>query len=101
MKILGFEKPFGVKAKGFSEWRTVKVKLETLNDGSIYGHNVGTTFKSSYTQDELNEHKRIQQDEKPLEDNDIVLIDGKQYQAEVFSADHSDCVNFNLIDIPC
>ena len=43
-------------------------------------------------------NRELETDEKPLEDNDIVLIDGKQYQAEVFSADHSDCVNFNLID---
>ena len=97
MKTLNFKKPFGVKAKGFTEWRIVKVELETDYDGSIYGLNAGITFKSSYTQDELSEHKRIQQDEKPIENDEIVLIKDKQYQAKVFSADYSDCVKFNLI----
>ena len=68
---------------------------ETKDDGIFWGLASGATVKSSYSQADKDEQKRLRED-APVEDNDIVMIEGNQYRANVLG-DYSNCVRFEKI----
>jgi hypothetical protein len=76
-----------------------KVSLEqgydTKDDGIFWGLASGATVKSSYTQADKDEQKRLRED-APVEDDDIVMIEGDKYRANVLG-DYSNCVRFEKV----
>ena len=76
-----------------------KVSLEqgydTRDDGIFRGLASGATVKSSYTQADKDEQKRLRED-APVEHGDIVMIEGNQYRAKVLG-NYSNCVVFEAV----
>tara|TARA_Y100000015_G_scaffold37630_1_gene39726 strand:+ start:936 stop:1298 length:363 start_codon:yes stop_codon:yes gene_type:complete len=68
---------------------------DTKDDGIFWGLASGATLKSSYSQADKDEQKRLRED-APVEDGDIVLIEGNQYRAKVLG-DYSNCVVFEAV----
>ncbi len=68
---------------------------EKADDGIYWGLASGSMIKSSYTQEDKDEKKRLRE-EDPVEDGDIVMIDGDEYKARVLG-DYSNCVVFDPV----
>ena len=68
---------------------------DTKDDGIFWGLASGATLKSSYSQADKDEQKRLRED-APVEHGDIVMIEGEQYQAKVLG-DYSNCVVFEAV----
>ena len=64
-------------------------------DGIYWGLASGAMVKSSYTQADKDESKRLRE-EDPIENDDIVMIDGDEYKARVLG-DYSICVVFDPV----
>ena len=68
---------------------------EKEDDGIYWGLASGAMVKSSYTQADKDESKRLRE-EDPVENGDIVMIDGDEYKARVLG-DYSNCVVFDPV----
>lgn len=68
---------------------------DTKDDGIFWGLASGAMLKSSYTQADKDEQKRLRED-APVEDGDTVMIEGNQYRANVLG-DYSNCVVFEAL----
>ncbi len=68
---------------------------DTKDDGIFWGLASGATVKSSYSQADKDEQKRLRE-EAPVEDDDIVMIEGNKYRANVLG-DYSNCVVFEAV----
>jgi hypothetical protein len=104
---------FGVRVKpkdirsglnGDGEWITFDLGVKTVclmqdyekeGDGIYWGMNDGAMIKSSYTQADKDEKKRIREGD-PVENGEIVIIDGDKYKTRVIG-DFSNCVVFDPV----
>ena len=66
---------------------------EKVGDGIYWGMADTIMLKDSYTQADRDEKKRIRESE-PVENGEIVMIDGDKYKARVLG-DFSNCVVFD------
>ena len=68
---------------------------EKEGDGIYWGLASGAMVKCSYTKADKDEKKRIRED-SPVENGDIVMIDGDEHKARVLG-DYSNCVIFDPV----
>lgn len=68
---------------------------EKVGDGIYWGMADTIMLKDSYTQADRDEKKRIRESE-PVENGEIVMIDGAEYRARVLG-DFSNCVVFDKV----
>ena len=68
---------------------------EKEDDGIYWGMADTIIIKDSYTQADRDEKKRIRESE-PVENGEIVMIDGAEYRARVLG-DFSNCVVFDKV----
>ena len=71
---------------------------DSEDDGIYWGLAHGAMIQCSYTEGDIAEKKRIREDD-PVEHDEVVMIDGEEYIAEVVG-DYSTCVRFHPVDNP-
>lgn len=88
-----------IEVKGFKGLKQLNVFLQKdyneIGDGIYWLLNAGVMLKSEYTKEEKEAQRKLN-NEEPIRNNDIVVIDGEQYKVQVFG-DYSDCAVFEKI----
>jgi hypothetical protein len=91
-RILKLDETFGVSLPRRTATCSLRLGYNTRNDGIYWALQHSGVLADSYTNAEINERRRIQS-ETPVQNGDVVQIDGRNYAAKVLG-NYSDAVVF-------